>query len=736
MKNLRRKGPGVESAFDASPPWPNKQGKDPFVVEALRELRRYLKTRWGSAEKAFAALDAYRCGEVSTADLEESMNRLRIPWQEIMQGRDVDKVFQRQGGKRGLTMLDIMGEEESQSPRALEDGTARTLSAANSPRGGGSQPGSLTPRTATMAALSPRNEQVVSEQEEVKRFADWAFRGSHWARFHELFHQMDPQSLVMGHVVGRRNIELPEFQRTCRKHGFAGNVEVVYDLIRQECKFRRQEKNEELGLQEYPGISLRQLKRFQARIQHVSGLMVPMVPPDDVEGAVDLVGCMHDRLAARLEHLYGSRLRAWRLLLDKRGSGTMGYVDFAKACRSIAFQGQLKLIWKSLHREGSQEAVEFQDFAPAEAENLENFAEFLWRITGLDCEKAWRKLDVYGLGKLDLADFRYAVERLSFEGDPGLIFRGLDENLLGHIYPKDLAYVKQVSKFARNFFHSGNELLHSFIEWTKLNFDGPEGLIRELELDGRSRDISVAEFAARVDALGYQGNVLSLAARLARQDGGTYISVDSLYSRLRGGHKQKMKATGPLSLPYKQACVRDRPAFDNRVYIFSERNDELCKLQRKGFTQRIPDEKFKPPKRSPSSPSGYPSRRSPKTGRELTNFSGRRLVKDRPKPAWNDTVNIVSDCNTQRPAHMRHCFNELEDKPVKQEIMRRLRGRQTMARSASSPQTLADSSPGSDVVRRLTSKSLGMNALGAPRFGGATLEDPFDYESDPEHMGF
>jgi len=221
----------------------------------------------------------------------------------------------------------------------------------------------------------------------------------------------------------------------------------------------------------------------------------------------------------------------------------------------------------------------------------------------------------------------------------------------------------------------------------------------------------VSDFAARLEAFGFSGDALSVASRLARKDGGTMISVDAVYGTLRGGQKKlAFKHTTPLTValgatPRERAPLELlRPQFENRVYVFSEQNDEKCGAMRKCFSEAPRDHKFVAPPRKPISsasrplirPSPVPMR--PTGARSMTQLKQklRSPLKDRgPKPAWNDTVDVVSDSNVQLSSNLRQFFSNPTDKPVMEEIKRKLqeRGNKRAVLPPNSPQPELSPSP-------------------------------------------
>merc|ERR1712048_116853 len=79
---------------------------------------------------------------------------------------------------------------------------------------------------------------------------------------------------------------------------------------------------------------------------------------------------------------------------------------------------------------------------------------------------------------------------------------------------------------------------HDLIAWMQFEFSSPEAFIERLGLDGHNREMSTTDLAARLMALGFEGDALGIASRVARDDGGVFVTVDSLYSVLKGGPRR------------------------------------------------------------------------------------------------------------------------------------------------------------------------------------------------------
>jgi len=644
------------------------------VKQAQAALRRYLRTRFGTDEKAFAALDVYRRGTITRVELESHFVRLRVPWEDITGVHDLQTVFpqKRAAADNGLDVYDFMDEGDEEIHR--EESAPRE-------------------EHVDVEALT-RNEHVLASSEEVTKFATWCAVGDHWDRFHELFQYEDKYSYVIGGVIGRRQVTLPEFLRHCRQFGFVGDGEGIFNLVRRECLTDRDKKNAEKFPEMHDGISLRQLKRFHSRIKTISqaegAAETATKQKTPQQSQLALAGSPLESFRAKLFKRYGTLLHAWRTL-DKKKLGRVSYVDFSNACRQLGYSSQLKLIWNAMRPNASINPADFHELAPDESANLEKFAECIWRVSGFNMEAAWSALDENRANQIDEKTFIEACSRIQFDGDISLLFKGLSEPGLGKLFPADLDYVKKVARLGRERLRSSTSLMHDLVAWVQGNFGSAEDFIKTLGLDGHNREMTVTDLAARLMMLGYNKDAIAVSSRIARDDGGTFVTVDSLYSLLKGGlrrgvspaawHKGYMDhlATSPskaLASPDFGSPSSSRgvkPPWNGRLDRISESNDERHRNNRRCFVKNAKDEEvFVPAPRRAASAGALTTRYCPNSAIEKTS---ERVAKEDEtiKPGWDARVYYICEHNMEKPKHLRQAFSNHYEQPVKEEQAMKLK---------------------------------------------------------------
>ncbi|CAE7501080.1 invs [Symbiodinium sp. KB8] len=312
-------------------------------------------------------------------------------------------------------------------------------------------------------------------------------------------------------------------------------------------------------------------------------------------------------------------LRAWRLDLDVKQTGTVSFPDFANACRRLGLQGQCRMIWTSL-RPLDDKALEFADLAPNEAAHVEAFAEMIWEASGYDLDKAWRLFDYDQKNKLTKADFVQSARHLGFQGSADLLFKGLDATGLGWVWRDDFDYIPKVSQVARQRLHGAEGPLAGLVRFAQREMGGAEELISKLGLGGAQSEVTVCDLAARLTALGYDGDAQRVAVHAAKCDSGsgTNVSSEKLYRILSAQKKEKPRA--------------------------SDRADEPAAI----------------------SPNVYMRKRSTGTG-----VSAKLLTKKKPKtpvsqhPPWNSSMqDLIGDSNKLHP-NLRKYFSDFDPENIR-----------------------------------------------------------------------
>ncbi|CAK9116002.1 unnamed protein product [Durusdinium trenchii] len=234
----------------------------------------------------------------------------------------------------------------------------------------------------------------------------------------------------------------------------------------------------------------------------------------------------------------GIRLRAWRLDLDLDDNGTVTFVEFSNQCRRLGFQGRVRQIWTSL-RPLDDRALEFAELAPDESEHVEKFADLIWNVSGYDLDKAWGLFDYDKKNKLTKADFVQSAEHLGFTGNAEMIFQGLDREGLGWVWRADFEYIPKVSRNARLRLKETEGQTASLVSFARYQIGSCEELITMLGLGGGTSEVTVCDLAARLTALGFDGDAQHAAVLAARCDRGigTKISAQKLLKVLTSNAK-------------------------------------------------------------------------------------------------------------------------------------------------------------------------------------------------------
>lgn len=124
-----------------------------------------------------------------------------------------------------------------------------------------------------------------------------------------------------------------------------------------------------------------------------------------------------------LKRKYGGYIRAWRLGFSPYGSVVMQQTQFLKACVSMGWRKQNKLLWQAFDKDGSG-YVSFDELDLHSAEVLAECRRFILERFGSAAE-AFRVLDSDGSKRLVEAEFIQGMTSLGFSRSLKLLFRGL-----------------------------------------------------------------------------------------------------------------------------------------------------------------------------------------------------------------------------------------------------------------------------------------------------------------------
>jgi len=396
---------------------------------------------------------------------------------------------------------------------------------------------------------NPRDDKDESEPDDedaVCEFSLWA--APRWHLLRELLMDEDLNNVALGgFTVGkfqvgglaRRCITSKDWARSINLLGFQGDGMAVFRAIASECCSEEQENQlRAAGVDFSDVITLAQLRRFEAQ-KTTEGLIL----------TVRDEGSPAWQFAQFLRRRRQNLLRAWRLDLDKDDSGTVTFVEFSNQCRQLGFQGRVRQIWSSL-RPLDDRALEFAELAPVEAEHLESFADLIWNVSGYDLDKAWGLFDYEKKNKLTKADFMESSEHLGYKGNAEMLFKGLDREGLGWIWRGDFDYIPKVSRNARARLKETEGPLATLVSFARSQMGGCEELVTKLGLGGGTSEVTVCDLAARLTALGFDGDAQHAAVQAARCDRGigTKISAQQLLKVLNTNAKQPAADQGGARL--------------------------------------------------------------------------------------------------------------------------------------------------------------------------------------------
>jgi len=138
-------------------------------------------------------------------------------------------------------------------------------------------------------------------------------------------------------------------------------------------------------------------------------------------------------------------LRAWRLDIDLKGTGTVDFKVFTKACDKLGLSALAQDIWACFRPESVGKLksttcvvrrssvkvapLTFQEVCPQEGDVVFDFIRVLERRMKFDLDRVWKMLDPYSREHIFLSEFEKGAGLLGFQREPedaALIFRGLD----------------------------------------------------------------------------------------------------------------------------------------------------------------------------------------------------------------------------------------------------------------------------------------------------------------------
>lgn len=434
-----------------------------------------------------------------------------------------------------------------------------------------------------------------------------------------------------------------------------------------------------------PEITLAQFRRFEKK-----AIAVSMRPDygdlccgrsDNREHAFEQSPAA--RFCKYLRERSGTVLRAWHLDLDKRGTGRIGWTDFVSSCRKLGVADQAKLVWQNILRDKSDPML-LVNLCKDEGNNLEDFTKCLWVKHGCNLVQAWRQLtSMREKQQTDFVtpkDFKdWCQDVLKFRGDPDLVFKGLDTVGLKRLLFSDFQYINKVSREAQERLGTSDKTnckaLSDLVSWAqselKCSMNDPEDLLSKLAIPNR-QNIMVGDLAARLTALGFEGNALEAAHRIARDSvghrSGTRTNTTALLNALAGKTRPKSaraQRRSPSTAREPRTANPER-GWDPSVYNYSDKNINKCKYDRHYFPLDGDSQSGDFSLRH--STISAPNSARPRSPTKPELFSEKLFSPRKPefeqRFLWDSTSNSMHQVsNTKLPSHTRKYFSNSDRKP-------------------------------------------------------------------------
>jgi len=505
----------------------------------------------------------------------------------------------------------------------------------------------------------------------VREYVDWAVGRTEV--IHSGFTIDDKSQYAMSGATGRRGLTVENWAQLLRRLGFRGDADAVFHMAASELRNDKEDMRRFGGGSSLrsvrhsmyaPTISLSQLQRMEKRLAAMDAKIGAHAPGSPVGRFVDF-----------LKKHRGTALRAFRLDLDQRGIGKVAYMDFARACRKLGVQGQARSLWKSLCPD--DRPLEFSGLDPAESDNLQSFAAALSGAVGVfDADEAWQAADAHRQGLVALGEFVDLAERLHFEGDARLLFRGLDKLGLGRLHLSDFEYIRCVMSKGRAPHQSLNPT-SDLVAWAHREYGAAQRLMPRL-VYGKADGVSVHDLASRLSSLGFVGDAVRTAAAVARfesgPDSGTWISAESLAALLSGepcpwAKRASTQLLAAAADDRRKSLSSSPPVrklgWDGRVSDISLHNAEKYRDTRALFDGGRPA-----PEAEAQTPSPRTSRIS--TAAPTPSLSPRPRASPREEkelPQWDSRVIDVSMTNRGTTPRNRQYFSDPHSRPVREKIL-------------------------------------------------------------------
>merc|ERR1712100_449230 len=129
---------------------------------------------------------------------------------------------------------------------------------------------------------------------------------------------------------------------------------------------------------------------------------------------------------SHIKRFCGNLVRAWRLRLDKDGSGNITYVEFCQGVRNLGYDGSIRKLWQDLdpYEKGY---LSLADLNMQTAQSLERFRSYLITNyeTGAD---AWSALAPNGQQRLNMHEFVEGCRKIGWISRPRALHQMLDSD--------------------------------------------------------------------------------------------------------------------------------------------------------------------------------------------------------------------------------------------------------------------------------------------------------------------
>lgn len=148
---------------------------------------------------------------------------------------------------------------------------------------------------------------------------------------------------------------------------------------------------------------------------------------------------LRDKFRTECVRLYGSLVRAWRVLLDPGGIGRVSFAGFCKACKSIGM-GQVKSLWTALDGNSSG-FLTLDEWDPPSYLALAKFRQVCYHnFGGMECafNRGMTSSRSNQVSEGELQNFCY---NYGYDGDVKALFGALDARQNGFIIVEELDFL-------------------------------------------------------------------------------------------------------------------------------------------------------------------------------------------------------------------------------------------------------------------------------------------------------